>query len=475
MNKINWLSGVVLPILLMCIFFGSCTKNLQNLPPTASFTVTPHIAMVDSAVIFDATQTTDDHTSMEMLEYRWDFNNDGMWETDWSSDPIVSEKYKAVGYYTIGMEVKDQAGITGWVSRNATIVDSSGYLVEFPVAVFTMDPFSGDENTLFTFNASGCHDVKDDASLLMIRWDFDNNGSWDTDWSTEKIATHKYEQSGLYDIILQVRDLDGNIDGECKQLVVGSGGGDIIDLSFVSIPGGTFQMGCTQTNTDACELYDETPVRSVTVNAFQLSKYEITNKQYADFLNVIGCSPDGSLGGEKFIFIGAKNCKITFSGGSFSAVLGNHKYPVCQVTWSGAVAFCNQYGGRLPTEAEWEFAAKGGNNPGNYVYAGSNNINDVAWHAANSGDVNHNVGTKNPNQLGVYDMSGNVMEWCSDWYAFDYYTLDENDNPFGPVAGEERTVRGGSAFNGESGCRVSDRFKVVPTSSAPEIGFRMVK
>jgi formylglycine-generating enzyme required for sulfatase activity len=463
--------------LLMGMYFliSSCNKDTQNLPPEASFTVTPSIATIDSTVIFDATGSTDDFTSFDALLFRWDFNNDGQWETEWSSDPIVSRSYQAVGYYTIGLQVKDQAGNSGWVSRNLTVVDSTGITNDFPSALFTVDPNTGDENTIFTFNASGCFDLQDTVTLLKVRWDFDNNGSWDSDWSTEKIATHKYGQQGVYEVIMQVRDSDGNISGNSKTLQVGSGGSGVIDLTFIDITGGTFEMGCTQSNTETCNTYDETPVRTVTVNAFQLSKYEVTNKQFADFLNAVGCSPNGTLGGETLIFIGAENCKITYSGGSFSAVFGNHNYPVVQVTWLGAMEFCNHYGGRLPTEAEWEFAAKGGNSAGNYTYAGSDNIANVAWYAANTYAVNHDVGTKEPNQLGLFDMSGNASEWCFDWYAWDYYTLDENDNPMGPETGEERIVRGGSVYNGDDDCRSSDRFYILPKTSQPGLGFRMAK
>ncbi len=475
MIRHRYFSAAALAILFMYLLIGSCTKDSQNLQPTASFTVTPPYTVVDTTVIFDASESSDDFTSFDNLEFRWDFNNDGMWETEWIADPIVSRKYQQIGYYTIGLQVRDQSGNTGWVSRNLTVVDSVDIANDFPVATFTVNPVIGDENTLFTFNASDCSDAQDTVTQLEVRWDFDNNGSWDSNWSTEKIVTHTYGVQGQYEVIMQVRDLDGNISGNSRTIAVGAGGSGVIDLTFVDITGGTFEMGCTQSNQETCNTYDETPIRMVTVNAFQMSKYEITNKQFADFLNEIGCSPDGSLGGEPLIFIGEESCKITYSGGSFSAVFGNHNFPVTQVTWLGAEEFCAHYGGRLPTEAEWEFAAKGGNSPGNYTYAGSDNIANVAWYAANSYAVNHEVGTKDANQLGLYDLSGNASEWCSDWYAWDYYTLEENDNPTGPATGEMRIVRGGSVYNGDDDCRSSDRFYLLPKTSNPGLGFRMVK
>jgi formylglycine-generating enzyme required for sulfatase activity len=162
-------------------------------------------------------------------------------------------------------------------------------------------------------------------------------------------------------------------------------------------------------------------------------------------------------------------------GGVFRAVDGKYNAPVTQVTWEGAVEFCNHNGGRLPTEAEWEFVAKGGNNSENFQYSGSNTIEDVAWYAANSYAVTEDVGTKNANQLDIYDMSGNAQEWCSDWYDWEYYTTGNGDNPQGPETGEFRVVRGGSVYNGADDCRSSDRFWNDPKTSMPGLGFRVVK
>ncbi len=472
-NSIIALGSII--ILTTIFILGSCSKTQNNLPPTPSFTVSPPFVQLDTIVVFDGTGTTDDYTSLENLEFRWDFNNDGSWETEWAKTPIVSNKYLEYGFYSVGMEVKDQSGLIGWVSRNLTVIDSAGVMSDYPIAVFSINPQTGDVNTTFSFSAAGSSDLQDDVTLLEVRWDFDNNGSWDSEWTTDKIATHRFDAEGQFEVILQVRDTDGNISGNSKTLYVGGGGGGLLDLTFVAIPGGTFEMGCTQPNQENCNTYDEQPTRSTTVNAFQMSKYEVTNYQYAGFLNDIGCSPNGSIGGNQLIFIGAENCQITYVGGVFRAVDGKHNAPVTQVTWAGAVEFCSQNGGRLPTEAEWEYAAKGGNNNENFEFSGSNTIVNVAWYAANSYAVTEDAGTKDANQLDLYDLSGNAMEWCSDWYDWEYYSTGEGDNPQGPASGEFRVVRGGSVYNGADDCRSSDRFWNDPKTSLPGLGFRIVK
>lgn len=256
-----------------------------------------------------------------------------------------------------------------------------------------------------------------------------------------------------------------NIKMEKRSAASGSAG----DMVFVK--GGTFQMGCNS------GIDDEKPAHTVTISDFYISKYEVNNEEYIEFLNNVGVSSDGSYKGNKLIDIDNSGCpigyrkrKFYFKGSKYSS---DKKCPVIEVTWYGANEYCKWRGGRLPTEAEWEFAARGGNQSSDYGYSGSNYIEDVAWYYLNSGNMTHPVGNKNPNKLGIYDMSGNVWEWCWDWYGS--YSPSSQTNPKGSSSGIYRVLRGGG-WNSNS--RVFDRGRglwINPFNCDNFIGFRVAK
>ena len=230
---------------------------------------------------------------------------------------------------------------------------------------------------------------------------------------------------------------------------------------FKLVEGGTFQMGSTSGESD------EKPVHSVTVTSFYMCDHEVTQKEYRD---VMGTNPSYYKGDSR---------------------------PVDQVTWFNAIEYCNalsrkegltpcytQSGGtwtcnfnadgyRLPTEAEWEYAARGGNKSNGYTYSGSNSLGNVAWYYDNSGSSTHDVKTKSPNELGLYDMSGNVWEWCWDWYGS--YSSSSQTNPTGASSGSYRVRRGGGWDFDASYCRVANRRYLSPSNSFNNFGFRVVR
>jgi sulfatase modifying factor 1 len=231
--------------------------------------------------------------------------------------------------------------------------------------------------------------------------------------------------------------------------------------TMLGIQGGTFSMGSQENE-------NEKPIHSVTLNGFAMSKTEITNKQYCKFLNEQGNQVEG---GEKWLDIASEYCKIENRGGVFFPKEGYDEHPVIKVTWYGASAYCKWAGGRLPTEAEWEYAAKANSNN---KYSGSQSVNDVAWCRSNSESKPQNVGQKLANAFGLYDMSGNVWEWCNDWYSKEYYASSPSDNPKGPSTGEYRVLRGGGWNDFPNSCSVTYRYNFSPESSSNAIGFRLV-
>ena len=252
--------------------------------------------------------------------------------------------------------------------------------------------------------------------------------------------------------VLEGRDLQGwNISLIAKKSLM------------VFVKGGTFQMGSNDGEDG------EKPVHTVTVDDFYIGKYEVTQKEWKE---VMGNNPSYFKGDNS---------------------------PVEEVSWYDAVEFCNKlskkegltpcYSGsgkntkcdfsangyRLPTEAEWEYAALGGNKSRGYKYSGSNTIGEVAWYGNNSGSKTHPVGKKQPNELGIYDMSGNVWEWCWDWHDKNYYSKSPKYNPKGPGSCKYRVLRGGSWDNYDIGCRSSNRISNNPGSSYYNYGFRFLR
>ena len=264
-------------------------------------------------------------------------------------------------------------------------------------------------------------------------------------------------------------------------------GSHVIDppdtLEFVTVEGGTFTMGCTFEQGNDCE-EPELPAHAVTVNSFLMSKFETTTQQYCEFLNAINCPPSGIVDGKKYIVYenGQDDlwAMVNYVGGKFVPKDGWEYIPIMSISWYGADAFAKWAGGRLPTEAEWEFAARGGNLAKNTKYSGSNSWNEVAWVFENTNRVHpYRVGLKDSNELGIYDMSGNVWEWCNDWYDSDYYSESPSNNPQGydplPQEIHVKVIRGGSWFDTENDARVSQRDNCYPENVYDWVGFRIIK
>jgi len=232
---------------------------------------------------------------------------------------------------------------------------------------------------------------------------------------------------------------------------------------MVLVKGGTFTIGANE------EEGDGAPIHDVTLDGFYIGRFEVTQ---AEWQAVMGDNP------------------------SFYPAAGN---PVENVDWYMAVAFCNKkseqeglmpcYSGqgdnitcnfaassyRLPTEAEWEYAARGGSRSGGYTYSGSNSAEEVAWFEDDSGGRPRPKGQKKPNELGIYDMSGNAWEWCWEWYDPGYYKNGPANNPPGPLTGKERSYRGGGCCGRQEFLRPAARFKLPPAYKHFDMGLRVIK
>lgn len=223
-------------------------------------------------------------------------------------------------------------------------------------------------------------------------------------------------------------------------------------LTMVRVEGGTFLMGGTDENAQGYEK----PEHNVTLDSYYIGLCEVTNEQWAAVVN--GRVP------------GPLEDPLWYHNERF--------LPKTMVSYGECLNFINKLNNltglefSLPTEAQWEYAARGGHKSCGYLYSGSDDASEVGWCYENAATEVTIVATKTPNELGLYDMTGNVNEWCSDWY--DYYSSEDQTNPTGPYSGDYRVMRGGSVINFYNECRVSHRFGGDPNSHFYFVGFRLV-
>ena len=221
-------------------------------------------------------------------------------------------------------------------------------------------------------------------------------------------------------------------------------------FTLIKVEGGTFEMGGTPEQGTEDPDENEYPVHTVHVSSYYICTTEVTQELWKA---VTGDTP-------------------SHMKGSMQLPVDGVKWDICQLFISDINKITgNRFGLRMPTEAEWEFAARGGNRSHGYKYSGSNDVNEVAWYEENSDGKTHIVGSKKPNELGLYDMSGNLWEWCSDWLG--PYPSQEQTDPTGVPEGGHRVMRGGSWTYDESFCRVSRRNYISNVIVAANCGLRL--
>ena len=292
--------------------------------------------------------------------------------------------------------------------------------------------------------------AKQDGLSITIQYDMSGKL-----FRGDKIAlTYSIDNGKNYSIIKDAEgDLGSNVlpgkNNEINWLLIDKDFiiGKIINFRIVAIPDGMVYVDGGQfTRIGINDKKKEKTEHSITIGSFLMDETEVTQREYRHVMGKYASD-----------YTGCMEC------------------PVENVSWFDAMEYARMIGKRLPTEAEWEFAARGGARANHvYEYSGSNKIDDVAWYLSNT-ESKQPVGKKKPNAIGLYDMSGNVWEWCSDWFHDDYFQIAKNENPQGPDYGTEKVVRGGSWFSNEVFCNVSRRYKLKPDYRDTNFGFRCVK
>ena len=262
-----------------------------------------------------------------------------------------------------------------------------------------------------------------------------------TNGSTIKVPYEQLDSIGTYDYDDAPDGGDEDTpSGEARSFTANG-----VTFTMLPVEGGTFTMGATAEMTNPYS--DEKPTHQVTLSSYCMGETEVTQ---ALWKAVMGSNPSNWKGDD---------------------------LPVEQVSWNDCQTFLTKLNAltgktfRLPTEAEWEYAARGGNKSSGTQYSGSNNLDEVAWYSSNSSSKTHPVKTKKANELGLYDMSGNVWEWCQDWYGS--YSSSAQTNPTGPSSGSYRVYRGGSWYGVAWFCRSSCRYYCTPGNSNYYLGFRL--
>ncbi|MFZ1946062.1 MAG: PKD domain-containing protein [bacterium] len=457
------------------------TKSVRilasNSPPTAVFTVDPTSGDLETVFAFDASTSSDAEYADSELVVAWDWTSDGRWDTGWLTERTATHQYTLSGVKTVKLQVKDPGGLTA----NATTTVAVQGPNTPPQAKFSVFPGPGTTNTHFRFDAGSSTDAEDVSSELQVRWDFESDGIWDTDWSHTKAVYHQFAAAGNVPVGLEVKDTFGLTDTTTRTVEVAEGP---VPGTLVPVPAGSFDMGGYTHPYGNCN-----DVHAVTLtHSFYIGQCEVTNQEYRDavqwaydhgYVTATATSVADALDGSTVELVdldggdlGAQ-CPLAFSGGTFAVRNpGKEDHPMAMVSWFGAAAYCDwlsmqqglprsydhatwqcnggdPYGAagyRLPTDAEWEFAAQYDDER---IYPWGNGEPSLSLaNYSGSGDI---VGTcpvgsyPGAPSIGGYllfDMAGNVAEWCNDYFNCQLGSGAVTD-PVGPLSAPEHVMRNG--------------------------------
>ncbi len=429
--------------------------------PVAVFT-TPNNGTsfnVNANIAFNSSNSTL-NASDGATTYFWDFGNG---QTSNLKNPTYA--YPQAGTYTVEIKISNPCGEDWSDNRTLTITG--------PQACFTVN--NNNCQAPCTVSFTNCS-----TNASSYQWNFGDGTT-----STASNPNKTYNTAGTYTVQLTATSMSGANSTTTQTInITGSSNAPVMK----SIPAGTFTMGCNSSVDPNCNS-DELPTHSVTLSTYQISETEVTQAQWqalmgsnpSYFSNCPQCPVEQVSWYNAVVYCnrlsesqGLEPCYYSNSG--FTSVYGKSGS-----TWtlpnSGTVFWkTSAKGYRLPTEAEWERAARDG--VSNQAHSGGNDINAVAWYGQNSGNQTQPVKQKPANgtpNYKLYDMSGNVWEWCFDWYASNYYINSPASNPTGPSSGSYRVRRGGSWNNVPAYCRVAFRFILAPDYRNSVLGFRLAR
>jgi formylglycine-generating enzyme required for sulfatase activity len=494
-------------------------------PPLPDFTVSPQTGPVDSTFVFDPTPTTDSRFSDDQITVRWDFDEelDNGWEIDWAADRRADElqswKYSAPGEHVVVLQARnpdlpDSVSIV----RKSVIVTGQSHLGP-PQALFRVTPPDGEVGAGFRFDPSLTTDRLDPASAIRVRWDFDEeaHNGWEVDWDADARAdqaqVRSYATAGAHVAVLEARNtyVPDSIGTFRRTVQVREGQGEpnpdpdnfiLIDPSVIFLfPMGaeTFLLDGETHPADA----NEQPVHQVNLSyVFHIEKTEVTNRLYADYLNravsegqvevrddqvwyLDRIAPPDSV----YRYLSLSDSRILYDTelAHFSVEPGSEEHPVTGVTWYGAEAYARFYDLRLPTEAEWELAARRDQSGWSYPFgpeltaADTTRVNfadsrdpfepgttPAGFYNAQVYQGFQTVDT--PSFFGLYDQAGNAAEWVNDWFGS--YPSGNQFDPQGPFTGSLKILRGGSFRSDRGEVRCTARVATAPDQALPDAGFR---
>lgn len=436
----------------------SANVKLAAQAPIAAFTIMP-----DSGIAGETEFSVDGSVSQHSFElfFRWDWENDGRYDTYWSLSRKEHHTYSTGGgKKTIRMEIKDSAGWRVVATRDITVYSR-------PTAVFKVIQ-NFDDPYRIQFDATESTDFED-GDRILTRWNFGADSTWEIDWSYQKKIEYNFGDFQTTTVTLEVKDSDG-ITNRYQQVVENR------FRNMTYIPAGEFTMG-----SDEFEL-DERPVHTVYLDEYWIDKYPVTNAEFVRFLN--DTKPENVA---VWLDLTSEETKIVFDGITYSVMPGFENFPIIQVSWYGADAYATYRGKQLPTEAEWEKAARGTDER---LYPWGGDIDSGRVNYWDSGDPYDNNPTPvgffdgrnekgfqtidSPGPYGTYDLAGNVREWCHDWYKWNYYSKAPLKNPIGPGDGNDKVVRGGGYLFHTDKLRTTFRSSFEPGTTNSYIGFRCV-